>query len=147
MQRSSDSELAQFGLVRGQEPPGAFKQMGIVSGSRPYGGKNGATPIGQSPILMNEAPNLQAYSELFVKGSLGSPGLVQGRRGAQDILRRCPITAPTGSLNLTEFASHYDYIRVPPGTISTLEFSLEGDNGPVDLNGLDWSFSLVIWPE
>ena len=38
VQRSSDSELAQFGLVRGQEPPGAFKELGLVSGSRPYRG-------------------------------------------------------------------------------------------------------------
>ena len=86
---------------------------------------------------------MQAQSELFVKGSLGSPGLVQGRRGAQDILRRCPITARSG-WNLTEYMSHYDSIRVPPGTITTLKFRLEGDDGPVDLNGLDWSMSVVI---
>ena len=119
---------------------GAFRQIGMVKGETQYGGA-----VGTDPLVMQEAPNLQAHSELFVKGSLGSPGLVQGRRGAQDILRRCPITARSGALNLTEFTSHYDSIRVPPGTISTLKFRLEGDDGPVDLNGLDWSFSVVIY--
>ena len=120
---------------------GAFRQIGMVKGPTLSVGSS----VGPDSIVMNDAPNLQAHSELFVKGSLGSPGLVQGRRGAQDILRRCPITARSGALNLTEFTSQYDSIRVPPGTISTLKFRLEGDDGPVDLNGLDWSFSVVIY--
>ena len=127
-----------WGISRSQLH-GAFRQIGMVEGPVQLGGEYGTTPL-----VMNGTPNLQAHSELYIKGSLGSPGLVQGRRGAQDILRRCPITTRSGGLNLTEYTSHYDSIRVPPGTITTLKFRLEGDDGPVDLNGLDWSFSVVI---
>ena len=73
---------------------------------------------------------------------------MQGPRGAQDILRRCVISAPAQALNYDQAASHYDNIRIAPGTISTLNFKLESYDGQlIDLNSLDWSFSVVIFPQ
>ena len=97
---------------------------------------------------MNNIPNLQLHNQVFIKGSLGIPGLVQRPRGAQDILRRCVITAPAQALNYDQAASHYDNIRVSPGNYSTMRFKLAGYDGEeIDLNGLDWSFSVVIFPQ
>ena len=122
--------------------------MGLTTGTQPFAGKEGATSIGQTPLPMNLTPNLQPHNQLFIKGSLGIPGLVQGPKGAQDVLRRCVITAPQHALNYDQAASHYDNIRIAPGTISTLNFKLVGYDGEVvDLNGLDWSFSVVIYPQ
>ena len=70
-----------------------------------------------------------------------------GPRGAQDIMRRCVITAPPLALNYDAAATHYDNIRIAPGTYSTMRFSLEGYYGDVvDLQGQEWSFSIVIFP-
>ena len=102
---------------------------------------------GRTP-LMNNSPNMQQHNQVFVKGSRGIPGLVQGPRGAQDILRRCVVTAPAQALNYDQAASHYDHIRIFPGTYSTMRFKLAGyDGSEIDLNGLDWSFSVVIFPQ
>ena len=71
----------------------------------------------------------------------------KGRWGAQDILRRCVITAPQLALNYDAAATHYDNIRIAPGTYSTMRFKLEGYFGDViDLQGQEWSFSIVIFP-
>ena len=93
-------------------------------------------------------PNLQNHTQVFIKGNLGIPGLSQGPRGAQDILRRCVITAPQLALNFDAAATHYDNIRIAPGNISTLRFTLQGFDGKtMDLQGQDWSFSIVIYPQ
>ena len=131
-----------WGVSRSQLK-GAFRQIGMVKGETQFGG----TVYGTNPIVMNSVPILQNHTQLFIKGSLGIPGLVQGPRGAQDILRRCVITAPQLALNYDAAATHYDNIRIAPGTYSTMRFKLEGYFGDVvDLQGQEWSFSIVIFP-
>ena len=104
------------------ELKGAFRQVGMVKGATQFVG----TSFGTDPLVMNNVPILQNHTQLFIKGSLGIPGLVQGPRGAQDILRRCVITAPQLALNYDAAATHYDNIRIAPGTYSTMRFKLEG---------------------
>ena len=90
---------------------------------------------------------MQNHTQVFIKGNLGSPGLVQGPRGGQDILRRVAITSSTLALNLDQAGTHYDNIRIPPGTISWLKFKLTGYDGKlIDLQGGEWSCSIVIYP-
>ena len=135
-------DATDWGLSRSQLK-GAFRQIGMVKGPTVYGG----VQYGTDPLVMNAVPILQNHTQLFIKGSLGIPGLVQGPRGAQDILRRCVITAPQLGLNYDAAATHYDNIRIAPGTYSTMRFSLEGYYGDtVDLQGQEWSFSIVIFP-
>ena len=114
----------------------------MVSGSTAYGGRTGqGEPVGTTPLVMNNVVNLQNHTQVFIKGSLGIPGLSQGPRGAQDILRRCVITAPQLALNYDPSATHYDNIRIAPGTYSTMKFKLEGYYGePLDLQGHDFFF-------
>ena len=122
---------------------GAFRQIGMVKGETQFVG----TSFGTDPLVLNSVPILQNHTQLFIKGSLGIPGLVQGPRGAQDILRRCVITAPTLALNYDAATTMHDNIRIAPGTYSTMRFSLEGYFGDVvDLQGQEWSFSIVMFP-
>ena len=80
--------------------------------------------------------------------NLGIPWLVQGPRGGQDILRRVVITAPQLALNYDVAGTHYDNIRVAPGTTSCLKFKLVGwDNNVIDLQGAEWSCSIAIYPQ
>ena len=80
---------------------GAFRQIGMMSGETAFGGKTGqGEPIGTTPLVFNDVPNLQNHTQVFIKGSLGIPGLSQGPRGAQDILWRCVIMAPSACLEL-----------------------------------------------
>ena len=131
-----------WGLDRSQLK-GAFRQIGMVKGPTVFGG----VQFGTDPLVLNSVPILQNHTQLFIKGSLGIPGLVQGPRGAQDILRRCVITAPTLALNYDAATTMHDNIRIAPGTYSTMRFSLEGYFGDVvDLQGQEWSFSIVMFP-
>ena len=98
-------------------------------------------------VSMPQVPNLQNHNQVFIKGNLGIPGLVQGPRGGQDILRRVVVTAASLALNYDQAGTHYDNIRVAPGTISCLKFKLTGYDGQViDLQGAEWSCSIVIYP-
>ena len=72
--------------------------------------------FGDTSIKMPDVPNMQNHNQVFIKGNLGSPGLVQGPRGGQDILRRVVVTAPALALNYDSAGTHYDNIRIPPGT-------------------------------
>ena len=115
----------------------------MAKGTTQFGG----TVYGTNPIVLNSVPILQSHMQLSIKGSLGIPRLVQGPRGAQDILRRCVITAPMLGLNYGAAATRYAKIRIAPGTYSTMGFKLEGYYGDViDLQGQEWSFSIVIFP-
>ena len=57
---------------------GAFRQIGMVKGGTQFGG----TLFGADPIVLNNVPILQNHTQLFIKGSLGIPGLVHGADGA-----------------------------------------------------------------
>ena len=98
------------------------RQLGLSSGPALAMGK----PYNTSTLPMPQVPNLQNHSQVFIKGNLGIPGLVQGSRGGQDILRRVVITAPALALNYDAAGTHYDNIRVGPGTIRCLIFKLAG---------------------
>ena len=142
--KSGASPLSNWGVTNRSDLRGAFRQIGMLYGELVYGG----TIYGTDPLVMNGGPNLQAHTQVFIKGSLGIPGLSQGPRGTQDILRRCVITAPLLGLNYDPSATHYDNIRIAPVTYSTLKFKLCGYYGDeIDLQGQDWSFSVVIYPK
>ena len=48
-----------------------FRQSGMVYGELDFGG----AVHGTDPLVMNGMPNLQAHTQVFIKGSLGIPGL------------------------------------------------------------------------
>ena len=119
---------------------GCFRQLGISKGP-PITFTSGSLP-------MPQVPNLQNHNQVFIKGKLGIPGLVQGPRGGQDILRRVVVTAPQLALNYDAAGTHYDNIRIAPGTISCLRFKLTGyDGNLIDLQGAEWSCSIAIFPQ
>merc|ERR1712242_654561 len=106
------ADMSNWGFTPASQ--GCFRQLGIRSGP----------PllielfVGGTSMTMPETPNMQNHTQVFIKGNLGSPGLVQGPRGGQDILRRVVVTAPQLALNLDQAGTHYVSIRIPPGTIS-----------------------------
>ena len=88
------------------------------------------------PITLNGVPILQHHTHMFIKGKLGIPGLSQEPKDAQEFLRRCVITSPHLALNYDQSTTHYDNIRIAPGTISTLRSKLEGFDGhTINLQG------------
>ena len=119
---------------------GCFRQLGISKGP--------VVSFTSGSLPMPQVPNLQNHNQVFIKGNLGIPGLVQGPRGGQDILRRVVVTAPQLALNYDAAGTHYDNIRVAPGTISCLHFKLCAYDGSLlQLQGAEWSFSIVIYPQ
>ena len=76
---------------------GAFRQIGMLTGPTAFGV---AKYWGRPPFTFNDAPSLHTHNQLFITGSLGIPGLVQGPGDqVQDILRRVAISAPQLALN------------------------------------------------
>ena len=53
---------------------GAFRQTGLVTGFSVYA----TASLGNAPMVFPDIPILQNRRELFIQGSLGIPGLVQG---------------------------------------------------------------------
>ena len=77
--------------VRRDDLRGAFRQIGMVTGF-----SVGATSTnGETPFTLTDLPILQNHRELFIQGSLGIPGLVQGPGShVQETMRRVVVTAP-----------------------------------------------------
>jgi hypothetical protein len=142
LQNSLDPEIF-WGVSRGNLR-GAFRQIGMVLGYSVGAGRN----FGDTPFTLRDLPNLQNHTELFIQGSLGIPGLIQGPGNhVQETLRRVVVSAPPFGLNFDQSVGYYDNIRIAPGTISTLKFKLVGVDGRmVDLQGSNWSFSLLLFP-
>ena len=93
-------------------------------------------------------PQLQYNTQLFLKSNLGIPATSVGPRGAQNIIRRIVLDAPALGLVIDRHGTAFDAISIPPGTISSLRFTLCGFDGKaIDLNGLSWSFSITIFKE
>ena len=127
---------------------GAFRQIGMVTGGSAFGGSQSGRPFGEIPLILNDIPNLQNHAELFIQGSLGIPGLVQGPGSrVQETLRRVVVYAPPFGLNFDQATGYFDNIHIAPGTLSTLKFKLVGVDGRrVNLQGQNWSFSLLLFP-
>lgn len=54
----------------------------------------------------------------------------------------------TNHINYGSHGTHYDPIKVSPGTLSALRFMLKGTDGKVvSLQGAPWPFSLAIYEE
>ena len=71
---------------------GAFRQIGMVKGGTQFVG----TSFGTDPLVLNSVPILQNHMQLFIEGSLGIPGLVQGpmgRTGHYEALCHCSTDA------------------------------------------------------
>ena len=56
---------------------GAFRQIGMVKGGTQFVGAS----FGTDPLVLSRVPILQNHTQLFIKGSLGIPGLVHGAPG------------------------------------------------------------------
>ena len=97
---------------------------------------------------MTDIQIFQNHRELFIQGSLGIPGLVQGPGAhVRETLRRVVIQAPPNGLNVDRATNLYDTIHIAPGTLSTMKFKLVGADGrKINLQGQNWSFSLVLFP-
>ena len=64
------------------------------------------------------------------------------------MMRRCVITAPLLRLNYDPSATHYENIRIAPGSCSTMKFKLAGYyDDEFDFQGQDWPLSVVIYPK
>ena len=115
----------------------------MVTGPTRFGGRN----IGVTPFTLNDLQILHGERrQLFIRGSIGNPGIhVQGPGDmVQDILRRVAITAPPMSMIFDQVTSYFDTIRIPPGTLSTLQFKLVDVYGrKVNLQGGNLSRSLI----
>lgn len=126
------------------DPRDAGRQLGMREGTSAHSVPN----HGPQTLTMNRMPKMEPHLQLFIHGDLGLPGTCVGPRGATDVLRRISVTVPPSAMISDTHGTHFDNIRVAPGTLTTLSFRLLGwDGRPVDLNGQPWSFSLVIFPE
>ena len=123
---------------------GAWRQMGMVTGHELQAGQDGGVYMVTCP----DAPQLQFNTQLFLKSDFGVPGTSVGPKGNQSIIRRIVLDAPPLGLVIDRHSTAFDAISIPPGTISSLRFTLCGFDGRViDLNGLSWSFSITIFKE
>ena len=101
-----------------------------------------------SPVaIATAAPNLQAPTQLFLKTNLGIAAQPVGPGGNQSVARRITMDAPTSSLVVDKHATSWDSLQLAENTtISTFTVSLVDFYGaPVDLNGQNWSFSIIIF--
>ena len=122
----------------------AGRQLGLREGSSVYTLPN----TGEQTMTFTHTPQMEPHLQMFIHGDLGIPGTCVGPRGATDVLRRVSVTVPPSAMISDTHGTHYDNIRVAPGSITTLSFRLLGwDGQTVNLNGQPWSFSLVIFPE
>ena len=94
----------------------AFRQMGMVT--RFSVGRQEL--VGRTLFIFRGIPVLQHHRELFIQGSLGNPGLVQGPGShVQETLRRVVVSAPSFALNvdqatsvMTTFTSRREHYRL-----------------------------------
>ena len=130
-----------FGIIDKSLLNDAGRPLGFTAGP-PLVGQETSTTI-RSP----QAVNLQPYSQMFIRGDLGVPFASFGPRGEGNILRRIVVTAPSNSMNYDAHVSHYDNIIVGPGSYNNFKFKLTSwDGKKIDLQGVPWSFSIVIFP-
>ena len=62
-------------------------------------------------------------------------------------LRRVVMQAPQLNLNVDNFSTMWDQVRIAPQTISSFRITLCGFDGKVvDLQDQPWSFSMTIFP-
>lgn len=118
--------------------------MGLVTGIELHVDHSDA----DKTVTCPNAPMLQFNTQLFLKSDFGVPGSSVGPKGAQNIIRRIVLDAPPLGLVVDRHSTAFDAISIPPGTISSLRFTLCGFDGEaIDLNGLSWSFSITIVKE
>ena len=97
----------------------------MLTGPTVYGGDG----FGQTPVTFNNSPMLtDPHTQLFIKSSLGAPGMSFGHCG-QDILRRVAVTASKNAVIYDQMMTQYNTIRITPGTYCTLWFQLVGYDG------------------
>ena len=102
---------------------------------------------GLNQVIAPQMADLMPHHQMFIKGDLGVPFASFGPKGDGTILRRVVITAPANSMNYDHHSSHFDTIVVAPGSYNNFKFKLcSWDGRLVDLNGVPWSFSIVIFP-
>ena len=66
-------------------------------------------------------------------------------RGERDVIKKIPVSAGANEVVFNSIMVAQDYLDCSRQTLSRLEFSLEDVEGnTIDLNGVDWSFSLIF---
>jgi hypothetical protein len=121
----------------------------LCSANRPCGFVTGAHLSGtpDTAVMAPDAPNVQAYQQLFLRSSLasGTPESL-GVNFEPDVLRRIVIgNVPHGGLVHDQHMTPFDYTTLAKTEISAMWFELTDVDGQlVDTHGHSISFSLIF---
>jgi hypothetical protein len=121
----------------------------MYSANRPCGFVTGAHLSGahDTTVMAPDAPNVQAYQQLFLRSSLasGTPESL-GVNFEPDVLRRIVIgNTPAHGLVLDQHMTPYDYTTLASTEISSMWFEITDVWGKlVDTHGHSVSFSLIF---
>ena len=101
--------------------------------------------LSNTAVLL-QATNVHPYQNLNVHSpNLGKIGESYGPSGEQTIIRRVPLTVPAGNIQHHDYSLPHDWIDVGGHVLQSIQFRLtDHRNITVDLNGLDWSMSIVL---
>ena len=89
--------------------------------------------------------NLHTVRNLYISSSnLGTYSTLT-LRGDRDIIKKVPVSAGANEVIFNSIMVAQDYLDCSRQTLHRMEFKLEDvDGNTVDLNGLDWSFSIIF---
>ena len=118
-------------------------------GNGPYSSINGV--IGNY-ISKNEAKywtsgyvNLFSVRNIYIRSSNLGTYSTMSLRGDRDIIKKVPVNAGPNEVIFNSVMVAQDYLDCSRQTLSRMYFKLEDvDGNLLDLNGFDWSFSLIF---
>lgn len=91
------------------------------------------------------AINTQIHHSIFIHSNLGALGDSYGPNGESDIIRRVVVDSLAGEITVDRHATPHDSVRVLKQSLRNIRFRLaDVDGRTIDLQGHDWSFSLII---
>ena len=128
-----------------QVDPKNLRDSGFVTGFASGGINQQSAPNAKIDAL--ECPNLQPYSQLFLRSSLGDGYSAIGPDGSSDIIRRIVVGGtPMNGVIVDQHGLPYDSVPMGrPREITTLSFRLtDADGKTVDMLGHHISFSIIF---
>ena len=123
-----------------------LRDSGSVTGFAGAHILSAAAGVANQEIFAADAVNLQPYSQLFLRSSLGEGFSSYGPDGSTDIIRRIVVgQTPLNGVIVDQHGLPYDSVPVGQREITSLAFKLTDSEGrTVDTHGHHISFSIIF---
>ena len=123
-----------------------LRDSGSVTGFAGAHILSAAAGVANQEIFATDAVNLQPYSQLFLRSSLGEGFSSYGPDGSTDIIRRIVVgQTPLNGVIVDQHGLPYDSVPVGQREITSLAFKLTDSEGrTVDTHGHHISFSIIF---